>query len=66
MSPAGPPLTQTNPIGNLLGHGLQIKPEEPALISGKRCLTFRQLAEISEHLALQYLALRPKAWRPGR
>ena len=54
---AGPPLTQPHPMGNLLGRGLNAKPEDLALVSAKTRMTWRQLAEISTWLAGQYLAL---------
>ena len=57
MPLAGPPLTQANLIGNLLGHGLKTKPDDLALASAKTRMNWRQLAEISTRLAAQYLAL---------
>ncbi|HEY1603408.1 MAG TPA: class I adenylate-forming enzyme family protein [Pirellulales bacterium] len=57
MRLAGPPLTQPNPIGNLLDNGLSNKPDDLALVSGETRMSWRQLAEISTRLAAQYLAL---------
>ena len=57
MPLSGPPLTQPNSIGNLLGHGLTSKPDDLALLSAKTRLSWRQLADVSERLAAQYLAL---------
>jgi long-chain acyl-CoA synthetase len=57
MPLAGPPLTQPHPIGNLLDHGLRTKPDDPALVSAKARMSWRQLAEISTRLAAQYLVL---------
>ncbi|MBE9203965.1 acyl--CoA ligase [Synechocystis salina LEGE 06099] len=54
---SGPLLTQPNPIGNLLAYGLVNKPNEPALVSAKTSLTWRQLDDLSTRLASQYLAL---------
>jgi acyl-coenzyme A synthetase/AMP-(fatty) acid ligase len=56
MPLAGPRLTQPNPIGNLLDHGLATKPDELALVSARTQLSWRQLAEVSTRLAAQYLA----------
>jgi len=57
MPIAGPPLTQPNVIGNLLGHGLKTQPDEPALMSARTQMSWRQLNEASTRLAAQYLAL---------
>jgi acyl-coenzyme A synthetase/AMP-(fatty) acid ligase len=57
MPLAGPPLTQTNPFGNLLGHGLRTKPDDLALVSARTQMSWRQLDEVSTRLAEQYLAL---------
>jgi long-chain acyl-CoA synthetase len=57
MPLAGPPLTQPNPIDDLLRLGLETKPDEVALASAKTRMSWRQLAEISTRLAAQYLAL---------
>ncbi len=57
MPLSGPPLTQPNSIGHLLGHGLKTKPDELALVSAKTRMSWRQLADISNRLAAQYLAL---------
>jgi acyl-CoA synthetase (AMP-forming)/AMP-acid ligase II len=48
---------QSSPIGRLLKHGLQAKPDAVALVSLKTQLTWRELNEQSSHLAAQYLAL---------
>ena len=57
MSPAGPPVTQPNPIDNLLGHGLNARPDHLAVVSAKKRVSWRQIAESSSRLAAQYLAL---------
>jgi long-chain acyl-CoA synthetase len=57
MTLAGPPLTRTNPIGDLLGHGLKTKPDDLALGSAGTGMSWRQLAEMSSRLAAHYLAL---------
>ncbi len=57
MPLAGPPLTQPNTIGDLLGIGLRTKPDELALVSAKTRMSWRELDEISGRLARQYLAL---------
>ncbi len=57
MPISGPPLTQANPIGDLLSHGLSAKPDDLALVSAKTQLSWRQLDAISTRLAKQYLAL---------
>ncbi len=45
------------PLGDLLRFGLQTKPEEVALLSGQRSLTWRELEEASSRLAAGYLGL---------
>ncbi len=57
MPHAGPPLTEPNPIEQLLGRGLAQKPDDLALVSAKTQLTWRELDDISTRLAAQYLAL---------
>jgi long-chain acyl-CoA synthetase len=57
MPIAGLPLTQLPCIDNLLGHGLQTKPDDLALVSANTRLSWRQLAELSTRLAAQYLDL---------
>jgi long-chain acyl-CoA synthetase len=57
MPYCGSPLTLANPIGNMLGLGLDTKPDELALVSAKTRMSWRQLEEISSRLAVQYLAL---------
>lgn len=54
---AGPPLTQPNLIDNLLTRGLHTQPDAQALVSAKTSMSWRQLAEVSDRLAAQYLAL---------
>ncbi len=57
MPKSGPPLTLAKPIGNLLGLGLETKPDDLALVSAKTRMSWRQLEEISARLAVQYLGL---------
>ena len=57
MPLAGPPLTLSDQVGNLLGHGLTTKPDDLALASAKTQMSWRELDEISTRLAAQYLAL---------
>lgn len=57
MPLAGPPLTQSVPTGDILGRGLQAKPDDLALVSAKTQITWRELGEVSTRLAAQYLAL---------
>ena len=57
MPLSGPPLKQPISMANLLGRGLQTKPDELALVSAKTRMSWRQLADISDRLAAQYLAL---------
>lgn len=57
MPLAGPLLTQPNPIENILRQGLSKKPDDLALVSVKTRMTWRQLDEISNRLAVQYLAV---------
>jgi acyl-CoA synthetase (AMP-forming)/AMP-acid ligase II len=57
MPLAGPPLAGTNPINILLGDDLASRPDQPALVSAKTQLNWRQLDEFSDRLAKQYLAL---------
>jgi len=57
MALAGPPLTQPNPIGDLLGHGFGSRPDDLALVSARTQVSWRQLAEVSSGLAARYLAL---------
>ena len=57
MQPDWPPDTDGNLVGNLLGHGLETKPDELALVSARTQLSWRDLAETSDRLSAQYLAL---------
>jgi long-chain acyl-CoA synthetase len=45
------------PLGDLLQFGLAARPEEVALLSNKRSLTWRELEEASSRLAAGYLGL---------
>ena len=45
------------PLGDLLRLGLAAKPEEVALLSSRRSLTWRELEEASSRLAAGYLEL---------
>src|ERR1700761_8997815 len=45
------------PLGDLLRLGLAAKPEEVALLSNRRSLTWRELEEASSRLAAGYLGL---------
>lgn len=57
MPLAGPPLASPISIGDLLGHGLRTKPDDLALVCAKSQVSWRQLAEVSDGLAKQYLSL---------
>ena len=57
MPISGAPLTQPNLIRNLLGHGLNSKPDDLAIVSAKTEMTWRQLDETSTRVAGQYLAM---------
>ena len=52
MPHAGPPLTQPNPIGNLLGRGCSTKPDDLALVSAKTRMSWSELGRDS-----------PRVWR---
>lgn len=58
----GPPLTQSNPIDGLLEFGLRTRPDDPALVAIDSQVSWRQLNDLSDRLAAQYLAL---GLRPG-
>ncbi|MCA9027196.1 MAG: acyl--CoA ligase [Planctomycetaceae bacterium] len=57
MPLAGPTLTQTVTIDDLLRNGLASKSDEPALVSAKSRISWRELDEASTRLASQYLAI---------
>ncbi len=57
MPRAGAPLPQPHAIDQLLDLGLKTKPDEWALASATAELSWRELADISTHLAGQYLSL---------
>ena len=53
MPLAGPPLTQAVSADRLLERGLGTKPDEPALVSAKTRMTWRELDEAAARLAAQ-------------
>ncbi|MCA9110032.1 MAG: acyl--CoA ligase, partial [Planctomycetaceae bacterium] len=57
MPLAGPTLTQTVTIDDLLRNGLASKSDELALVSAKSRISWRELDEASTRLASQYLAI---------
>ena len=57
MPLAGPPLERTICLVDLLKVGLEIKPDEPALVSAKLRWTWRELDQASDRLAKHLLGL---------
>lgn len=53
----GPQLQRPAVLANLLGVGLESKPDDPALISLERTWSWRELEEASTRLAMHYLAM---------
>jgi long-chain acyl-CoA synthetase len=57
MPATGPELVAIDPTSDPLERGLKTKPDDLALASAKTQMSWRQLAEISDSLAAQYLRL---------
>ena len=57
MPDTEPVLAQIDPTSDPLERGLKTKPDDLALASAKTQMSWRQLAEISNRLAAQYLRL---------
>ena len=52
----GPPLTEPNPVANMLRCGFEAGCDRPALVSSTRSLSWRDLDSLSHRLATAYLA----------
>lgn len=57
MPIAGPPLHKPFQLDQILKRGLEIKPQELALVSAQTCWTWRELDHASDQLAINFFRL---------